>query len=163
VTFDPPLASNQGDGTRAFYFTPLGLRALFSERGMALEELDVYERTIANRGRGLRMDRRWVQASFASADVPAEPLPPPPPPPEPEWMARKREADARREAAEAKAAEERAERARVEREQTDAAERAVRTRDRGDLERALIGLMRDGVVAADELERRLAGEDASAS
>jgi hypothetical protein len=72
-------------------------------------------------------------------------------------------ADARREAAEAKAAEERAERARVEREQTDAAERAVRTRDRGDLERALIGLMRDGVVAADELERRLAGEDASAS
>ena len=157
------LVSNQGDGTRAFYFTPPGLRALFSARGMALEELDVYERTIANRGRGLRMDRRWIQASFASAAVPAEPLPPPPPPPEPEWMARKREADARRAAAEAKAAEERAELARVHREKKDAAVRAVRTRDRADLERALLGLMRDGVVTADELERRVAGEEASAS
>ena len=109
------------------------------------------------------MDRRWIQASFASAAVPAEPLPPPPPPPEPEWMARKREADARREAAEAKAAEERAELARVHREKKDAAVRAVRTRDRADLERALLGLMRDGVVTADELERRVAGEEASAS
>ena len=157
------LVLNQGDGTRAFYFTPPGLRALFSARGMALEELDVYERTIANRGRGLRMDRRWIQASFASAAVPAEPLPPPPPPLEPEWMARKREADARRAAAEAKAAEERAELARVHREKKDAAVRAVRTRDRADLERALLGLMCDGVVTADELERRVAGEEASAS
>ena len=41
--------------------------------------------------------------------------------------------------------------------------RAVRTRDRADLERALLGLMRDGVVTADELERRVAGEEASAS
>ena len=45
----------------------------------------------------------------------------------------------------------------------DAAVRAVRTRDRADLERALLGLMCDGVVTADELERRVAGEEASAS
>jgi methyltransferase-like protein 6 len=57
---------------------------------MPLERLDVHERSITNRSRELTMDRRWVQASFASATTPGAPLPPPPPPPEPAWMARKR-------------------------------------------------------------------------
>jgi membrane protein involved in colicin uptake len=38
---------------------------------MELEELAVHERAITNRGQGVRMDRRWVQASYASAEAAA--------------------------------------------------------------------------------------------
>ena len=64
------LAENfyvRGDGTRAFYFSPETLKALFAGAGMALERLDVHRRAITNRGQNVKMDRRWVQASFASA------------------------------------------------------------------------------------------------
>ena len=129
-----------------------------------MEELDVYERTIANRGRGLRMDRRWIQASFASAAVPAEPLPPPAAAARAGVDGAETRGGRARAAAEAKAAEERAKSWRaLHRGKGRAAVRAVRTRDRADLERALLGLMRDGVVTADELERRVASEEASAS
>jgi methyltransferase-like protein 6 len=66
------LAENfyvRGDGTRAYYFTASSIRTLFSDQEMLLEELAVHERAITNRGKGVTMDRRWVQASFASAQV----------------------------------------------------------------------------------------------
>ena len=152
------LAENfyvRGDGTRAFYFSPTNLKALFADFGMVVESLDVYERAITNRGQGVKMDRRWVQASFASARVPAEPLPPPPPPPEPEWAKRKREADAARVE---RAARDEAEAAR--RRENEAAAlaevtAALETCARGDLERVVMGMMREGVVTPETLVRRL--------
>ena len=152
------LAENfyvRGDGTRAFYFSPETLKALFAGAGMALERLDVHRRAITNRGQNVKMDRRWVQASFASARVPAEPLPPPPPPPEPEWAKRAREADARRAEAAARAEAEAADRR--EREAASRAEvtAAVETCARGDLERLVLGMVREGVVAPETLVRRL--------
>jgi methyltransferase-like protein 6 len=152
------LAENfyvRGDGTRAFYFSPETLKALFAGAGMALERLDVHRRAITNRGQNVKMDRRWVQASFASARVPAEPLPPPPPPPEPEWAKRAREAEARRAEAAAHAEAEAADRR--EREAASWAEvtAAVETCARGDLERLVLGMVREGVVAPETLVRRL--------
>ena len=152
------LAENfyvRGDGTRAFYFSPETLKALFAGAGMALERLDVHRRAITNRGQNVKMDRRWVQASFASARVPAEPLPPPPPPPEPEWAKRAREAEARRAEAAARAEAEAADRR--EREAASRAEvtAAVETCARGDLERLVLGMVREGVVAPETLVRRL--------
>ena len=152
------LAENfyvRGDGTRAFYFSPETLKALFAGAGMALERLDVHRRAITNRGQNVKMDRRWVQASFASARVPAEPLPPPPPPPEPEWAKRAREVDARRAEAAARAEAEAADRR--EREAASRAEvtAAVETCARGDLERLVLGMVREGVVAPETLVRRL--------
>ena len=152
------LAENfyvRGDGTRAFYFSPETLKALFAGAGMALERLDVHRRAITNRGQNVKMDRRWVQASFASARVPAEPLPPPPPPPEPEWAKRAREAEARRAEAAARAEAEAADRR--EREAASRAEvtTAVETCARGDLERLVLGMVREGVVAPETLVRRL--------
>ena len=152
------LAENfyvRGDGTRAFYFSPETLKALFAGAGMALERLDVHQRAITNRGQNVKMDRRWVQASFASARVPAEPLPPPPPPPEPEWAKRAREAEARRAEAAAHAEAEAADRR--EREAASWAEvtAAVETCARGDLERLVLGMVREGVVAPETLVRRL--------
>ena len=152
------LAENfyvRGDGTRAFYFSPANLKALFAEAGMALEALDVYERAITNRGQGVKMDRRWVQASFASAHVPAEPLPPPPPPPEPEWATRKRQADARHAEEMAHAEAEATERR--EREAASLAEvtEAVETCARRNLERLVLGLVREGVAAPETIARRL--------
>ena len=152
------LAENfyvRGDGTRAFYFSPETLKALFAGAGMALERLDVHRRAITNRGQNVKMDRRWVQASFASARVPAEPLPPPPPQPEPEWAKRAREAEARRAEAAARAEAEAADRR--EREAASRAEvtAAVETCARGDLERLVLGMVREGVVAPETLVRRL--------
>ena len=152
------LAENfyvRGDGTRAFYFSPETLKALFAGAGMALERLDVHRRAITNRGQNVKMDRRWVQASFASARVPAEPLPPPPPPREPEWAKRAREAEARRAEAAARAEAEAADRR--EREAASRAEvtAAVETCARGDLERLVLGMVREGVVAPETLVRRL--------
>ena len=96
-----------------------------------------------------------MQASFASARVPAEPLPPPPPPPEPEWAARKREADAAR--AERAARDEAEAARRREREAAALAEvtAALETCARGDLERVVMGMVREGVVAPETLVRRL--------
>ena len=152
------LAENfyvRGDGTRAFYFSPTHLKALFADAGMELEALDVYERAITNRGQNVKMDRRWVQASFASAHVPAEPLPPPPPPPEPEWATRKRQADARHAEEMAHAEAEATERR--EREAASLAEvtEAVETCARRNLERLVLGLVREGVAAPETIARRL--------
>ena len=60
----------RGDGTRAYYFENRFIKRLFTDRGMPLEELQVHERAITNRGKGQRMERRWVQCIFASAEVP---------------------------------------------------------------------------------------------
>ena len=153
----------RGDGTRAYYFAPKTLKELFDARGMALEVMDVHQRAITNRSRGVRMLRRWVQASFASAPRPEAPLPPPPPPPEPAWARRKREADARK-AEEEKAKEREAEEARR-RELAEAARarEAVAACDREGLERALLRLMREGRVGADELAELSARESSEAS
>ena len=54
----------RGDGTRAYYFSTEGLLKLFSEAGYSCEKMQVHERTIENRRKGLLMDRRWIQAVF---------------------------------------------------------------------------------------------------
>ena len=54
----------RGDGTRAYYFSTDGLLQLFSEAGYSCEKVQVHERTIENRRKGLLMDRRWIQAVF---------------------------------------------------------------------------------------------------
>ena len=64
----------RGDGTRAYYFENRFIKRLFTDRGMPLEELQVHERAITNRGKGQRMERRWVQCIFASAEVPEAPV-----------------------------------------------------------------------------------------
>lgn len=69
----------RSDGTRAYYFTHDDLTKLFSDQGMEMREMFVHERTITNRGQALDMNRRWVQASFASAKTSAETFEPPPP------------------------------------------------------------------------------------
>jgi methyltransferase-like protein 6 len=136
---------------------------MFDARGMALEVMDVHQRAITNRSRGVRMLRRWVQASFASAPRPEAPLPPPPPPPEPAWARRKREADARK-AEEEKAKEREAEEARRrELAEVARAREAVAACDREGLERALLRLMREGRVGADELAELSARESSEAS
>ena len=98
----------RGDGTRAFYFEKRFVKDLFATQGMALEEMTVHASAVTNRADARRMDRRWLQCSFASAHVCAAPLPPPPPPPEPEWRRRAREAEAARAARAAREEEERA-------------------------------------------------------
>ncbi len=54
----------RGDGTRAYYFSEAGLQKLFTEAGYSCEKMQVHERTIENRRKGLLMDRRWIQAVF---------------------------------------------------------------------------------------------------
>ena len=54
----------RGDGTRAFYFSEAALLKLFLEAGYSCEKMQVHERTIENRRKGLLMDRRWIQAVF---------------------------------------------------------------------------------------------------
>ena len=57
----------RGDGTRAFYFEKRFVKDLFATQGMALEEMTVHARAVTNRADARRMDRRWLQCSFASA------------------------------------------------------------------------------------------------
>jgi len=135
---------------------------LFQKHGMLLEELAVHERAITNRGQGVRMDRRWVQASFASAAVPADALPTPPPPEEPAWMTRRRVAEgaaAAREAANEAAgvaeAETEAMAAAVAAREEAAAAAVVTSCDRRVLEGMTLELLREGRVTPQELLIRL--------
>lgn len=57
----------RSDGTRAFYFTEGHLRALFEAAGLRCTAVVVHERDIQNRAKGLKMDRRWIQATFELA------------------------------------------------------------------------------------------------
>ena len=54
----------RGDGTRSYYFSADTLRALFAKQGLACAQLEVQEREITNRARGVTMQRRWIQAVF---------------------------------------------------------------------------------------------------
>jgi hypothetical protein len=134
------------------------ITGLFGDQGMELEELAVHERAITNRGQGVRMDRRWVQASYASAEAAGEPLPPPPPPEEPAWVKRRRAAEAAAAAAEEVAAagrtvaKEEAAAAATEREEAAA---AVGACDRTRLEDFMLELLEEGRVAPRELLTRL--------
>ena len=153
------LAENfyvRGDGTRAYYFSPATLKRIFSQAGMALEELDVHERAITNRGQNVRMERRWVQASFASAHVPAEPLPPPPPPPEPEWARRRREAEARKAESDRETRDAESKPLENETLAVQEATTAIASCPRARLQRLVLGMVREGLVSPDTLVRRLA-------
>ena len=145
----------RGDGTRAYYFSQPELTELFKKAQMELETSVVHERSITNMAQNVRMDRRWIQSSFASAEVPAEPLPPPPPPPEPEWAVRRREADARRakEELETRDAEEK----RIEEQQQVLAEveKEIKTCTRDTLEKVLHGIIGEGTVEPGAMLTRL--------
>ena len=145
----------RGDGTRAFYFEKRFVKDLFATQGMALEEMTVHARAVTNRADARRMDRRWLQCSFASAHVCAAPLPPPPPPPEPEWRRRAREAEAARAARAAREEEERAAREEEARVQGERARAALGGCDRIELENFLEELRLAGRVTADEIAARL--------
>jgi len=145
----------RGDGTRAFYFEKRFVKDLFRDRGMALEELTVHARAVTNRAAGRRMDRRWIQCSFASAEAPAAPLPPPPPPPEPEWRRRAREAEAAREARAKREEAERAAREEAARVEGERARAALSRCERKVLESFLDELRIAGRVTADEIAARL--------
>jgi methyltransferase-like protein 6 len=76
--FEGKVAANQKlsenfyvrhDGTRAYYFTIEDLVALFAEEGMEMREVFIHQRTITNRADSLDMNRRWIQANFASAKI----------------------------------------------------------------------------------------------
>jgi methyltransferase-like protein 6 len=71
----------RGDGTRAYYFSPEVLCALFAAEGLACVCVDVQERGITNRAQGVTMERRWIQATFVHAppagESAAAPLLPP--------------------------------------------------------------------------------------
>ncbi|KAI8464188.1 MAG: hypothetical protein J3K34DRAFT_526399 [Monoraphidium minutum] len=54
----------RGDGTLCYYFDNDGLKALFAAAGFECEALEVHDRLIENRGSGVSMRRRWVQAVF---------------------------------------------------------------------------------------------------
>lgn len=69
----------RGDGTRAYYFSPDDLTELFAAEGMEMRRLHVQSRTITNRAKSVDMNRRWIQASFASRDEPLTEFVPPPP------------------------------------------------------------------------------------
>ena len=144
----------RGDGTRAYFFTSKHLSSLFADQGMVLEELAIHERVITNRGKGVNMERRWVQASYASAMTPGAPLPPPPAPEEPEWMRRKRALEARErekaEEAEKAAAEERAREEVAARERSEAAA-AVGACGRGTLEAFVLQLLKEERVTSGEV------------
>lgn len=101
------------------------------------------------------MERRWIQASFASAAVPAEALPAPPPRAEPEWAARTRLAD-RRKAGEAVLAEKAKSLELAKQTQAVAdLEKELVTCTRGTLERVVLGIARDGAVESGAMLRRL--------
>lgn len=59
-----PTRTRRSDGTRAFYFSEERLRALFEAEGLRCLAMTVHERDIQNRAKGVKMDRRWVQATF---------------------------------------------------------------------------------------------------
>ena len=145
----------RGDGTRAFYFEKRFVKDLFAAQGMALEELTVHARAVTNRASGRRMDRRWIQCSFASAATPATPLPPPPPPPELEWRRRAREAESARVERAAKEEAERAAREEEARVEGERARAAVGGCDRRALESFLEELRLAGRITADEIATRL--------
>ena len=145
----------RGDGTRAFYFEKRFVKDLFATQGMALEELTVHARAVTNRADARRMDRRWLQCSFASAHVCAAPLPPPPPPPEPEWRRRAREAEAARAARAAREEEERAAREEEARVEGERARAALGGCDRIELENFLEELRLASRITADEIAARL--------
>ena len=54
----------RSDGTRAFYFTPPGLVALFAGAGLECRSVKVCEKEVVNRAKQLNMERRWIQAEF---------------------------------------------------------------------------------------------------
>jgi methyltransferase-like protein 6 len=54
----------RSDGTRAFYFTPPGLVALFAGAGLQCRSVRVCEKDVVNRAKQLHMERRWIQAEF---------------------------------------------------------------------------------------------------
>ena len=54
----------RSDGTRAFYFTPPGLVALFAGAGLQCRSVRVCEKEVVNRAKLLHMERRWIQAEF---------------------------------------------------------------------------------------------------
>ena len=145
----------RGDGTRAYYFSQEELTALFAKFGMEQTQSVVHEKTITNRSTRVDMERRWIQASFASAAVPAEALPAPPPWAEPEWAARARLAD-RRKADEAVLAEKAKSLELAKQTQAVAdLEKELVTCTRGTLERVVLGIARDGAVESGAMLRRL--------
>ena len=145
----------RGDGTRAYYFSQEELTALFAKFGMEQTQSVVHEKTITNRSTRVDMERRWIQASFASAAVPAEALPAPPPRAEPEWAARARLAD-RRKADEAVLAEKAKSLELAKQTQAVAdLEKELVTCTRGTLERVVLGIARDGAVESGAMLRRL--------
>ena len=145
----------RGDGTRAYYFENRFIKRLFTDRGMPLEELQVHERAITNRGKGQRMERRWVQCIFASADVPEAPLPPPPPPPEPEWQKRARAAETARAAEATRSEVARAQAELDEREEGEKTKAIVAKCDRVELEKFINELRVTGRVDLEEIVTRL--------
>jgi methyltransferase-like protein 6 len=54
----------RSDGTRAYYFTPEVLTALFVTAGLECRSIKVCEKEIVNRAKQLNMERRWIQAEF---------------------------------------------------------------------------------------------------
>ena len=86
----------RSDGTRAYYFTADDLTELFAAQDMEMREMFVHERTITNRAQDVDMNRRWIQASFASARLGADEFEPPPPDAQraPPWASTARRRDA---------------------------------------------------------------------
>ncbi|GAB4823086.1 hypothetical protein N2152v2_010132 [Parachlorella kessleri] len=58
------------DGTRAYYFTEVGLRELFASQGFRCESIVVHERVVENRKQQSRMERRYIQAVFTYCSSP---------------------------------------------------------------------------------------------
>jgi len=77
------------DGTRAYYFTKEDLTDLFAEEGMEMQEIMVHERTITNRADAKDMNRRWIQACFASDQEETKDFVPPPKLEDEQWWAKK--------------------------------------------------------------------------
>ena len=77
------------DGTRAYYFTKEDLTDLFAEEGMEMQEIKVHERTITNRADAKDMNRRWIQACFASAREAPKDFVPPSREKDEQWWAKK--------------------------------------------------------------------------
>ena len=70
----------RSDGTRAYYFSVEDLVSLFADEGLELQQVHVQETVVTNRAESMDMNRRWIQAQFASArQAPEGDFVPPPP------------------------------------------------------------------------------------